>query len=907
MSGLVFLSPFVLGGLLALPLLWWLLRATPPAPLRVRFPGTRLLQGLQDRQQEASKTPWWLMALRLLAAACAIIAFAQPVLAPDGRMTQADGPLLLIMDGGWASAPDWDVRVERALSELDQANRQGREVAFVNLTEDWTPETVLNFQTSEFWRDTVAAAQPRPLPPARARFANAILQTDMAFETIWISDGLAPDEGLADAFLAHGPLRVLLGRGAFLALSDPKISGDGVSVNVLRPSGKAVLNYSANVFARSADGAEVAVARADGTLEVGEKQGLLEVSLPPNLRNRITRITLQGQFHAGATALLDDRTRVRSVGIVKAVSDGARPNLVAPDYYLKQALAGTAQISEGSLAQLLVADVAVIILAEAQPIPDAQVAPLLTWVQNGGTLLRFAGAGLTGDLDTVLLDDPLLPVQLRTGGRNLGGAMSWTEPQSLADFPAASPFNGLTIPPDVTVSAQVIAQPSPDLSDRSYASLRDGTPLVTGRAEGAGRLILFHVMANAEWSNLPLSGLFVQMLERLAVASAPAEQFDLRGQAWVPQQFLDVQGYLYVPDAPEAVDGAVLADGVGAEALPGLYAANGTDFALNLLSAEAILQPMEWPASASVTYLETADAIPLDRWFLLAALALLLMDIPASAFASGRWQNRKYAGLAGLLFFAFMPTPDPAAAQQMEALAANETVLGYVRTGVAAVDQKSEDGLFGLSLVLNLRTSVEPVKPVGLDLERDEIAFFPFLYWPVTADQPDLSDAAAAKVNAFMRTGGVILFDTQDAELRLRSGPNADLRRLTAKLELPALAPVPENHVLTRAFYLLSDFPGRYDSGQLWVKAGQEESSLPGQALRNDGVSPVLVGSNDYAAAWATDDMGLELFPVGQGLAGERQREMAQRFGVNLIMYVLTGNYKSDQVHIPALLERLGE
>ena len=57
-------------------------------------------------------------------------------------------------------------------------------------------------------------------------------------------------------------------------------------------------------------------------------------------------------------------------------------------------------------------------------------------------------------------------------------------------------------------------------------------------------------------------------------------------------------------------------------------------------------------------------------------------------------------------------------------------------------------------------------------------------------------------------------------------------------------------------------------------------------------------------AAWALDEQGYPIYPVVPG--GERQREMVFRFGVNLAMYALTGNYKADQVHIPAILRRLG-
>ena len=137
-----------------------------------------------------------------------------------------------------------------------------------------------------------------------------------------------------------------------------------------------------------------------------------------------------------------------------------------------------------------------------------------------------------------------MPVRLREGGRTVGGAMSWGEPKTLAPCPEDSPFHGLPAPDDVTVTAQVLAQPDPDLAARTIAALADGTPLVTRKAVGQGQVVLVHVTANAEWSTLPLSGLFVQMLERLAVSTRPAapEAGDLAGQVWVPEVVLDAYG-----------------------------------------------------------------------------------------------------------------------------------------------------------------------------------------------------------------------------------------------------------------------------------------------------------------------------------------------------------------------------
>jgi hypothetical protein len=242
-----------------------------------------------------------------------------------------------------------------------------------------------------------------------------------------------------------------------------------------------------------------------------------------------------------------------------------------------------------------------------------------------------------------------------------------------------------------------------------------------------------------------------------------------------------------------------------------------------------------------------------------------------------------------------------------------QTVFAAVRTGDPAVDALSLGGLRGLGAILTARTAIEPGPPALVDLETDPLAFYPILYWPITPGQPTPSDVAAAKLNGFMRTGGMIVFDTRDQHMNVGGGgANADaLRRLTEQLDLPPLEPTPRDHVLTRAFYLLEEFPGRHSGGRVWVEAATDpdaEESLEGAPFRNlnDGVSPVVVGGADWAGAWAVDEGGGFMAPV-LGASGWRQREMAYRFGVNLAMYALTGNYKSDQVHVPALLERLGQ
>jgi hypothetical protein len=233
-----------------------------------------------------------------------------------------------------------------------------------------------------------------------------------------------------------------------------------------------------------------------------------------------------------------------------------------------------------------------------------------------------------------------------------------------------------------------------------------------------------------------------------------------------------------------------------------------------------------------------------------------------------------------------------------------------VRTGDAATDETSRAGLIGLGKYLTARTAVEPGDPFAVNIETDEIAFFPILYWPVLPNAKPLPEAVLAKIDAYMKQGGMIIFDTKDYGQGIPTGYNmrgdgtTPLQRMLGNLDIPRLEPAPEHHVLTKSFYLLRSFPGRWDGGQLWVEAEVPRDSDQGrQARRVDGVSPILITSNDLASAWATNERGQPLYPVVPG--GERQREMAFRTGVNIVMYALTGNYKADLVHMPALLERL--
>ncbi len=914
---IAFTAPWLLVALLALPLLWWLLRVTPPAPKRQSFPAIRLLQDIPAPEETPARTPWWLLALRLAAAALIVIGLARPVWnAAAGRGGQ--GPLLIAIDDGWAAAADWPARLAATESVLEVASREGRRGALLLTAPPTTPEAprITALMPAEELRARLAALRPRPWAPDRAAAREALAswraQNPGPFAALYLADGIEHEADgtggftpLAEALAAGGALTVARAEGRpTRILPPPRAEADRLMLTV-RTTPLPVPSEVV-VLARTGDGRTLD--RAVIAIPAGAAEAEAAMPLPIELRNQVTRLDLEGVIGANATVLLDERFRRRPVGLIAGGEEAAADvPLIGELFYLDRALAPHAELRRGGVDALLGRRLSVLVLAD-RPVTEGREREQLTrWIEAGGTLVRFAGPRLAEAPDT------LMPVPLRAGERQLGGALSWERPQSLAPFPEGSPFQGLLPPPEVTVERQVLAEPSARLTGHTWARLADGTPLVTWDTRGAGRIVMFHVTANAEWSNLPLSGLFVEMLKRLVALSAGVTGAE--GDApLAPFETLDGFGHLGPPlPGAQAIGGArIEAEPPSPRHPPGWYGSGAEAAhrrALNLGAGVPAPRAAAAPPVGASTM--AIGGVPAERdlgpWLLAVAMLLLVADMLISLLLRGLVGRRRVM-LGAALLASLIGGPALAQGgsqggargqtQGPEGNAALATRLAYVVTGDTAVDEVSRTGLVGLSDFVNRRTAAALADPLPVVPGRDDLAFFPLLYWPVLGDAAPPDAAAAAALNGFMRNGGIIVFDTRDegSGEGFSPGSRAALRRLTRDLSIPPLAPVADDHVLKRAFYLLQELPGRFSGGMVWVAREQDRA--------NDSVSPVIIGGHDWASAWAIDARGNNPYAVIPG--GARQRTLAYRFGTNLVMYALTGNYKGDQVHVPAILERLG-
>lgn len=950
-----FMQPWILLALAALPAIWWLLRFTPPSPKVVEFPPTRLLKELKPTEETPARSPWWLTLMRMLLAALLILALARPVINPDEGRFAGDGTMLLVVDNGWASAAHWNARREAIEAAVDRADRSGRDVLIVPTA---STDEIGEVLPADAVRERIAGLLPQPFAPKRDAVATAMaeaLKDNSGYSVIWLSDGL--DYGHADDFVAT---LNTLAEGGSLTVLKPGPQETPLGVGHARAEGGVLAGrvisgaegpHSGSIRALTARGEPLG--EAPFAIKPGETEAIAPFDLPLEIRNQVARLQIEGQRAAGAVHLLDAQSQWHRVGIVSGESREEAQPLLSPLYYVERALSPFADVidpTEGNVSTAIndLIDkqrVSTIVLADIGRLIPGTQEELEAWLDRGGVLIRFAGPRLEQG------GDELLPVALRRGGRSLGGALSWGTPQQLSAFEDNSPFNGLDVPEEVRVNRQVLADPAVAMDAEVWATLADGTPLVTAKRQGDGWVVLFHVTANSDWSNLPLSGLFVQML-RQTMALGPSQVITasddgdgttdtaatVRGgatSALAPVQTLDGFGQLVPPPlnvapiAPDQFDETV----AGPIHPPGYYGPSGQARALNIVKLDTTFVPLpDVEGASTVSFYTLKKPFALEPWLYLAALGLFALDILAVlALSTGlgfRGPRRAtasvaFAALLGATLLGIMASPQAAhaaepetaeasakseaAAEQFALNATLRTRLAYVLTGDRQIDRTSQDGLMGLSKVLGARTALEPGAPMGVNIETDDLSFFPVLYWPVREDAEPLSDETLAKIDAYMKQGGMIVFDTRDQERVAYGGSQGRaLNRLIGRLDIPALEPVPGNHVLTRSFYLMNSFPGRWDGGSLWVEAeATNEAERSARARRTDGVSSIVVTSNDFASAWALDESNRPLYPVVPG--GELQREMSFRAGVNLVMYALTGNYKADQVHVPALLERLGQ
>lgn len=919
-STITFLNPWLLTAIFALPALFFLLRVSPPPANRIVFPAFRFIKDLQPDTHTARHTPWWILLLRILVLALVILAFSEPVknLQNDIAIKDDKNAVRIIIDNSWASAHNFEDIRDKALEIALLAERQNKAID-LHTTAPMPADGKTISQapvSASAARGLIKGLSPRPWSSDNTGVIRALRREKQ--DSFFLSSGLDDQSGtlLNELQKVSGTIHLYVPDDKNSpAVLKPDINMNEVSVSI--QSSTAIKNLLPLSLRAEAKNGTVLDTRTLTTLDHNRKSHKFVFQITEDQHHLISQIKVLGRRDAGSVLIFGSTDRRKTVGIYRSQSTDNALSLDDDAYYIQKALLPYAEIITGSVDTLITGGSDVIALPDITVLPPADMQTLQDWIKkDGGLLLRFAGPSMENIKDNSLL----LPVPVKTGGRALDGAITWETPSPMAPFPEGSPFYGISITDNILIQRQLLAEPVADIGERTWASLKDGTPIITAAPSGRGMIVLIHTTAGPDWSNLPLTGTYIDILKRVTELSGTSYgdvQSKLTG-ALKPQLVLDGYGNMQQPTDSvmplNAIDIQNKNVTISYQHPPGLYGGAGQTYGLYLSDHIGPMKNIKtYAANIDVSGYNANGETAMLPYLLGLAFMLFVVDWLVMTLLHIRNFPKRKRATPALVILCLLSTILIASISSNAAFANDEDItyaqnihLAFVSSGSPILDSTTRQGLQVLGQALAERTSIEPSGIVALDLERDNLSLFPLIYWPVSESFfPALSSEAITNLQAYIDNGGTILFDTRDqisapaSGIQAGQGHNAVLlREYLGKLNVPPLQPMPKEHVLTKSFYLLDHFPGHYQNGTFWV----EQSTKTGR----DNVSSIMVGSHDWAAAWA-ELYRHENSTVRRRMIGRtKNQEHALRFGINLVMYALTGNYKGDQIHLPQIMERLG-
>lgn len=629
-------DPEWLAALLLLIPFYMIMRSVPPKAKEQDFPFIKMLFDLTTDEQDTDKMPWWQRAVNLAAVSAVAIAAAGPKIL-DTPNFEGEGPVLIAVDNGWASGPEWNERVESMITIVRHAHNDGRQVMILPTAPSHNnngiqPSGLLNAQEA---LDYIERLQPQSWSVNHELSEDVIQALEGQFgAAYWLSNGLQGPSSLDFAVTLNefAPLTVLDNNDddAVHLILEPEYENGNYHITVKRseiPDTQIPLSISAYT--------EDNVLIARQQLEFGDEDLSGEVTFDAATRNAnghgledVFRFVIDGEKGAGAVALVDEQWKPRTVGIA-IQSEFDVNSLLGEAYYINIALSDQANTVVDSIESLIDGgEVSVLMVPDSVIINDTVRQKLENWVRDGGTLVRFAGQNLARDSHR---DDVLLPVNLRQGTRALAGGSIDDDNPDLGTFAADSPFFGMERDGEVSIQRQILAQPGPETDERTWASLADGTPLVTANEVGDGQVILFHTTPNTQWSDLSLSPLFVDMLVGVVQQSNSVEDTSNYVLPLMPPiSVLDGYGDL---EAPLSVVNSISQTIVQQQDMgplhpPGFYGNTVTRFAYNISDTVSDLTELG-PLPESIdrkTYAQSGDGIDLKHPLMGGALSMLVLS-----------------------------------------------------------------------------------------------------------------------------------------------------------------------------------------------------------------------------------------------------------------------------------------
>ncbi len=906
---LFFTQPLALFLTVLLPLFWLILKLFPLKAKPVVFPALVLFGKDKKDKPKPRDIPPWLKLLRLAVFLFLILGLAQPVYDPD-REALSFSPTLIVIDNSWASTVNWQARIETAASRLKafadvsqvpitiMTTAPDMDTGQIRLEKNMTPgeaQRFLSMITPQPWNSDYDSAD--------SIIKEYLYQEDQNWDVFWLGDGQNGEsfKKLYDTLSSYGGTTSLyhdenINQGLIIADAKPNLQG--IDLLLKRRSEIRDQTLLVSFISRNGD-----------TLmqeEIIFPKGIFELnnpfSIPEEMLAEIGEVRISDFPNAATIWRFEGGLGRGHAGIISSRDVTQKQDYLNDVFYLHRALSAVAKTSSGPLSDLLNDEtISLLVLPDSTKLTDAEYKQLESWIVEGGGLLRFAGPNILAD------NSPrLLPVKILTGQRSFGGALTWEDPARIKGFSAQSPFANIKGYDKPSIQKQILAQPDIDLTAKTWVFLEDQTPLITADKVGKGQTVFVHTTADPSWSDISISEAFPPMLDAILNAAASKRIRPADDQMVELSMPFDAYGKVVQKEnVSKPLEFNALKVGAPSKDYPaGIYQIDGNDtlrFVYNLgdSMAENLSPTGPYYFFDNVASYSQKPYRNLAPWFFVLAAILMFAEMLAGfILIHGAGKLKPQALLIPLILSFTLIAPAHAQNYSEEILATEENRVNfaYVITGDAERDSITAKGLQTLGALIEQRTTVEFGKVNGVVPGTDDLGLYPFLYWQMTPKQSDLTEEAIRALQHYLDHGGLLFFDTRDGQFSSSDTTlgQETMQRLAGDLNFNVLKKLDSDHVLSRSYYLLNSYEGLYKGRPVWVETTSSTDY--------DGAPSVIVGAHDWAGAWANID---PLTPILDLQNSMRSREMALRFGVNMVMMALTGSYKTDQVHIKYILERM--
>ncbi|MDC3091076.1 DUF4159 domain-containing protein [Rickettsiales bacterium] len=882
------------------PVFWKILRTLPLSPKLIKFPAIKIIANEQSIDQSPAKLSYPIVLLRLLILTFIIFAISQPII---NKQDSSPKNYLIILDNSWISSTTWNKKIED-IKNLISTNESIKNKYSIITTTEYDKNKVFKLfnKNSDEIKKILFSLKPLSWNPNYDLIRNELIGLDEKFDSIyWFTEKVVNKQKISlIENIGERNLKVVASSETLIPpiLKLRKRGDEEYEFEITHPL---------NIFSKGTidcyDLKKRLLYRIDYESESKKNEDKfitkVKATIPISIKNKIGFFQMSNQKSPVSVVLLSESNRKKNIGITRYGNQGIQSEFAGGNYYVKKALEKNYNIWEGSLEKLLNEEIQIIFIDDLYTVKSNLESKLLTWISNGGTLIKFGGEKLANDISNESFNTINDYLSLTGEIVDLNNKLSIKKTMKVSEIESLSPFYGLEISNEVEVKKylQTRSNLSKDELD-IWMKLENGTPLVSSFPYSKGRLIFFHLPLNNSWSNFSLSYSFLDILERIVGQTKGINS--KKDRFLKPYLTLGGFGDLQKPSSQNL---SLKNFNENKEIKinyfhpPGLYKDSDGIISLNMSNhLDQTFKLYKFDDNYISEIIDTDKSKSLMPILLMISILLFMIETFITLFQRQLIIFDKKLLLRRFIFlFIIIYSNFSIAATDKYIPEYMENRIGYILSGNEQIDNLSENGLNVISRFVSAKTASIFDTPKSIALDKDNLYFYPLIYWPIISNLNEIKVEEKKKIESFIEDGGLLLIDCNIEKSSLEfSMCFRNIEFFFRTMQISKFTLLNNKNPISKSFYLLNSFPGRRNN-DVYVAYNNSKST--------DNAASIILGDNYWAEAWAKDEQNRYIFPLLENM--ENQRLLSLRFGLNLIIYALTGNYKTDQVHIPEILKRM--